>query len=91
MDKEYQNIFNVILTSENEGILKNKATRLQNKFYDKVIVPVKEFNRREEIESLFWDMIGEIKEFYFQMGVVTGGELEFDYFKRNGGHINGKD
>lgn len=85
MDKEFQNIFNVILTSENEGVLKNKATRLQNKFYDKAINTIKEFHHREEVESLFWDMIREIKEFYFQMGIVAGGELEFDCFKDNGG------
>ena len=47
MDKEFQNIFNVILTSENEGVLKNKATRLQNKFYDKAINTIKEFHHRE--------------------------------------------
>lgn len=85
MDKEHKTIFETILFGEYENLFKNKSTELQEKFYDKVISPIKEFDTREEIESLYWNMIGEIKEFYFQMGIVANAQIEKKHYEQHFG------
>lgn len=85
MDKEYQIIFSTILFGEYENLFKNKCTDLQDQFYDKVILPIKEFETREEIESLYWNMIGEIKEFYFEMGMIANSQIEKKYYEQHFG------
>lgn len=85
MDQEYKTIFSTILFGEYENLFKNKSTELQEKFYNKFISPIKEFETREDIESLYWDMIGEIKEFYFQMGMVANSQVETKYYKQHFG------
>lgn len=83
MDKEHYNIFSIILQSENEGIINGKFSKLQEKFFDNFISPIKDLKTKDKMEQLYWEMVEEIKKFYFEMGIITGSQTEYDYFKIN--------
>ena len=85
MDKEHHNIFSIILQSDNEGILNGKFTEFQEKFYDNYISPIKDFEDRDKKERLFWKMIDEIKEFYFEMGIIANSQIEKKYYEQHFG------
>ena len=85
MDNESKTIFSTILFGEYENLFQNKCTDLQDQFYDKVILQIEDFNSRSEIESLYWNMIGEIKEFYFEMGMIANSQIEKKYYEQHFG------